>query len=132
MARAQQTGWVGWVYFAATMLTIVGGLQVIAGLTGIFNPDFYVVTQGGYLLALDYTSWGWIQLALGVIAIAAAVGLTLGKLWAQVWTIVVTIFLGIVNLAFIGVYPLWSIVSLVIIGFVIYAVMLHGDEVKVD
>jgi hypothetical protein len=130
MARGEPTGWVGWVYFAATMLAIVGGLQVIAGLTGIFNADFYVVAQGGHLIALDYNTWGWMQLALGVVAIAAAIGLTMGRMWAQIVCIVVAIFIGIVNLAFIGAYPWWTIASLVVTGLVIYAITLHGDEVR--
>lgn len=130
MAGRKPIVWGGWIYFAAVMLTIAGGLQMIAGLTGIFSPNFYVVVPSGELLALDYTSRGIIQLVIGVGAIIAAIGLILDTSWAQKAGVVVSICIGIVSLLFVEAYPLWSIVSLIIIGIVIYAITLHGDELK--
>jgi hypothetical protein len=33
-------------------------------------------------------------------------------------------------MAFLGVFPVWSIVAMVIDAFVIYALIVHGDEVR--
>lgn len=129
MSRERPTAWVGWIYFGATMLMIAGGLQVIAGLTGIFNADFYAVAEGGRLLTFDFSTWGWIHLVMGIVAIVASIALTMGKLWARFIVLVIAILTAITNLAFISAYPLWSITSLILIGFVIYAITLHGDEV---
>lgn len=130
MAKNRPTAWVGWIYFASAMLLVAGGIQVIAGLTGIFNADFYTVSQTGNIVAFNYTTWGWIHLIIGIIGVAAGFALAVGRLWAQVLALVVTIIAAITNLAFIGVYPLWSIAALVVNGLVIYAITLHGDEVR--
>lgn len=130
VVRKKVTGWVGWVYFAAAMILVLGGVHVIAGLTGIFSPDYYVATQTGTLLAFSYTTWGWIHLVLGAGMIALAVALMAGKFWAQIVTVALVAAGMIVDLAFIGVYPFWAIISLVISGLVLYAITLHGDELK--
>ncbi len=130
MARVQPTAWVGWIYFASAMLMVAGGIQMIAGLTGIFYDDFYVMTQTGHLLAFDYTTWGWTHLLIGTVMIAAGVALIFGKLWAQILALIIAVLSAIVNLAFIGTYPLWSITVLIIDAFIIYAITLHGNELK--
>lgn len=128
MVNVKSTGWVGWIYFASAMLLIAGGLQVVAGLAGIFNPGFYTVTEAGNIIAFDYATWGWIHLLLGVGLIATGVGLSTGRTWARMAALVLSVLAAIAQLAFISVYPLWSIAALIIIGFVIYAITLHGDE----
>lgn len=128
MVNVKSTGWVGWIYFASAMLFIAGGLQVVAGLAGIFNPGFYAVTDAGNIIAFDYSTWGWIHLLLGVGLIATGAGLSTGRTWARMLAIVLAVLAAIAQLAFISVYPLWSIIALIVLGFVIYAVTLHGDE----
>ena len=130
VGRRKVTGWVGWVYFAAAMILVLGGIHVIAGLTGIFSPDYYVATQTGKLLVFDYTVWGWIHLVLGAGMIALAVALMAGKMWAQIVSVGLVAAGMVVDLAFIGTYPFWSIISLIISGLVLYAITLHGDELK--
>lgn len=124
------SSWVGWIYFASALLAVSGGLNVIAGLTGIFHSDYYVATQGGKLLFLDYTTWGWTHLIVGAAMLALGVFLYKGKAWAGAVTVGLAVVSMIVNLAFIGTYPLWAIIALILNSCVIYAVTLHGDEVK--
>lgn len=126
----QPSGWVGWIYFTSAMLLIAGGIGIIAGLTGIFNSDFYALTESGYLIAFDYTTWGWITLMLGLLMIAAAVSLAVGKTWARVLAFIVVIMAAIGNVATIDIYPLWSIAALIINGLAIYAITVHGSELK--
>ena len=121
------TSFVGWAYFAATLLLIVGGMQIITGLVGIFDTDFYISTSVG-VIAFNYTTWGWIHLVLGVLALATGLGVLAGKTWARVVAIIITAFVMLGNITFITAYPLWSIISLIMGGFIIYALTLHGDE----
>jgi hypothetical protein len=109
---------------------IAGGIEVIAGLTGIFNTNFYAVTTGGHLVAFDFVTWGWVHLVLGIIVCGAGVALALGQVWAQIVAVIVTVLAAIANLASIGIYPLWSIIALIINGLVIYAITIHGHEVR--
>jgi len=125
-----QTGWVGWIYFGGALLLALGGLQIIAGLVGIFRNDFYVATTNS-LLAFNYTTWGWIYLILGIVVMLTGIGIWTGQTWARI----VAIFLAVLSItghtAFITAYPLWSIIAIVLCGFIIYALALHGDETKV-
>jgi hypothetical protein len=129
-APAEPTGWVGWVVFGAMMMIMVGAFQAIAGLTALFNSDYYIVTENNLLINVDYTAWGWTHLALGAIALAAAFGLLAGQMWARVVGIAMALVSAIVNLAFISAYPLWSIMVITLDVLVIYAIAAHGREMK--
>lgn len=130
MVRRQATGWVGWIYFASALMLLGGGLQIIAGLTGIFNGNFYVVAQSGQLLVFNYATWGWIHLLLGIGIIAAGIGLWTGNLWARLAAILLVVLALLSHLVFISAYPWWSISLLIIDGLVLYALTMHGDEVN--
>ena len=123
----EPTGWVGWVFFAAAMLLAVGGMQIIAGLVSIMDNQFYGISSGS-LIAFNYTAWGWIHLSLGVLAMLAGLGLLVGSAWARVVAVFLIVLVMIDNVAFLNVYPLWSIVSLIIGGLSLYALTLHGNE----
>lgn len=123
------SGWIGWIFFASAMLVLVGGLHVISGLTGIFNNDFYVVTNNN-LVVLNTTTWGWIHLFIGVVLIAAGAALAAGKMWARVVALFVAVLSALANITWLPVYPIWSVIALVIDGLVIYAVATHGSELK--
>lgn len=129
MKQNQPTGWVGWVYFAGVMMMIVGSLHALAGLVALFKDDFYVATTRA-LLVFNYTAWGWVHLLLGLLVLAAGVAVTVGSTWGRVVGVILAIFSAIANLTFISAYPIWSITALVIDFFVIYALTMHGAEVK--
>jgi hypothetical protein len=127
---AEPTGWVGWVVFGAMMMIMVGAFQAIAGLTALFNSDYYIVTENNLLINVDYTAWGWVHLGLGAIALAAAFGLLAGQMWARVVGIAMALVSAVVNLAFISAYPLWSIMVITLDVLVIYAIAAHGREMQ--
>src|SRR4051794_41512295 len=68
------TGWTGWVAFAAAMLVIVGILSVIAGLGALLRDQSFFTTNGGRLLLLDYTAWGWIHIIIAAPPILPRLG----------------------------------------------------------
>ena len=127
----QVTGWVGWVYFAAFMLVIVGFFQTIFGFTALLNSDFYVAMNGSLLL-FDYTSWGWIHLIFGIIALITGSALFNGSGWARVVAAVLVTFNFLLQFAFVSVYPVWSIIVMVIDILILYALTVHGEEVVFD
>ncbi len=129
MAKNKPTGWVGWVFFASAMMLLVGGLQAIAGLVALFKDDFYVVTNSG-LLAFDYSAWGWIHLIVGIVIFAAGCAILAGQAWGRVIGVFLAILCALVNLAFAYAYPIWAITALIIDGLIIYALTMHGMEVK--
>jgi hypothetical protein len=56
-------GWVGWVFFAGFMMTMLGTFQMIAGLTVLLNDQWLATTESSLLL-LDFTAWGWFTYCL--------------------------------------------------------------------
>lgn len=123
------TGWVGWAYFASFMMIFLGSFKAIAGLAGIFRDNFYVVTEN-HLLAFNYKTWGWIYLILGIVIFMAGLELLRGAVWARIVAITLAILSLVANAAFLKAYPFWTITMMVVDVLVIYALTVHGAELK--
>lgn len=127
--RNEPSGWaIGWAMFAGTMLLIGGTFQVIAGLAGIIEDEFYAVTPN-YIFEFDATTWGWIHLIWGVILILSGVGIFTGNLAARLVGVVVAAIAGIMGFAFIPLYPIWGIMMAAISVAVIWALTAHGRDI---
>lgn len=126
----QRTGWTGWVTFAAVMMVVVGAFQFIEGLTALLRDTYYVVGHNGLLLRVDYTGWGWFHLILGGLLALAGVSLFSGKMWARVIGVAFAGLSAVANLAFLAAYPIWSFIVIALDVFVIYAITVHGREMR--
>jgi len=128
--RGEPTAWVGMVLFGGIMMFMMGGFQVIEGFVAILKDDYYLVTRNGLVLTLDYTTWGWTHLLIGLVAIAAGVGVLLGQMWARVLGIIIAVISAMANIAFLPAYPVWCTIIIATDVLVIYALAVHGGEVK--
>lgn len=126
----QPSGWVGWVVFGAIMMIMAGSFQIIAGLVALFNDEYFAVTSSGLLVTLDFTTWGWVHLALGALVTAAGVALLAGQTWARIVGVTVAVIASVVNLAFLSAHPVWAVVTIALDVLVIYAIVVHGDELR--
>ena len=126
-----RTRWVGWIWFGAAMMILLGLFGLIQGFVAIFNDKYYVTTSQG-LLVFDLTRWGWVHIILGGLAIIAGIALFTGAMWARVVAVVLAGINAIAQLAFLSAYPLWGIVVIALDVLVIYAVIVHGKEAKLD
>ena len=118
---------VGWTIFAATMMILIGIFWAIAGLAGIVNDDFYVVTKE-YVFKLDTTTWGWIHLLLGILIGLAGAALFNGAVWARTIGVILAGISGIVAFAWLPIYPVWAVVIIAIAVTVIWALTVHGRD----
>jgi hypothetical protein len=124
------TGWTGWIAFAACMMLLLGTFQAIQGLVAIFDDGYYAVTEKGLVIDVDFTVWGWVHLLLGVLIAVSGVGILSGNMGAR---IVGVLFAGLsasLNLLFIEAYPVWSIIVITVDVLVIFALTVHGREMK--
>ena len=120
------SGWaLGAIAFAATILTMVGVFQVITGLVAVFNDEFFVVTRN-YTFDLDVSAWGWIQLLVGIVAIAVGFGLYSRATWAGITALVLVSISAVVNFFFIPYYPIWALVVIALDVWVIWALTRPG------
>ena len=128
--RDEPTGWVGLLYFAGTMAIMLGGFEATMGFVALFRDDYFAVTRNGLLVTMDYTAWGWVHLLLGVIAVAAGIGIFAGQMWARVLGIAIAVVNALANMAFLPAYPIWSVIVIAMDVIAIYALAVHGREVQ--
>jgi hypothetical protein len=120
------SGWAsGAIIFGATMLTIIGVFQAIAGFVAIVDDEFYVVARN-YTFDIDTSAWGWIHLLIGIGLLATAWGLFSRSTWAGVTAIMLATLSAIANFFFIPYYPFWSIVVIALNVWVIWALTRPG------
>jgi len=124
------SGWTGWIVFAGVMMLMMGAFHVIQGLVALFQNTYYLVGQQGLVVQVNYTTWGWVHTILGVVVVLAGIALLAGQMWARVVAIILAFVSALVNIAFLGAYPIWSISMIAIDVLVIYAVTMHGSEMK--
>jgi hypothetical protein len=127
---AEPTAWVGWVMFAATMMLMMGTFHAIAGLVAIFRDEYYLVSKNGLVVHVDYTAWGWTYLIGGIIMVAAGAALFAGQMWARIVAVALALLSAVVNMAFFSAYPWWSAIMITLDVLVIWAVTVHGSEMK--
>jgi hypothetical protein len=120
------SGWaVGGIVFAASMLTLIGVFQAIAGLVAIFNDDFFVQVRH-YTFNLDVTAWGFIHLILGILMLVVGFALFSRRTWAGVTAIMLAMLSALANFFFIPYYPIWSLVIIGLDIWVIWALTRPG------
>ena len=129
-AKRSMAGWIG---FAGLVMLILGGIAFFQGLIALLEDEYYVVTEGGFLL-VDLTAWGWIMVVWGVILAVSGLALQAGMGWARWFTIVAVAVNFFVQLGFLGnsQYPLWTLTALALNLAVLYALTVRWSESKED
>ena len=129
-AVPEPTGWVGWLFFAGVIMILVGIFQAIAGLVALFNSSYFLVPSADLVVAVNYTGWGWVHLIAGILLLLAGFGVLTGQTWARVVGVVLAGISALLNIAFLAAYPLWSVVVIALDVIIIYALCVHGREMK--
>lgn len=127
---ARVTGWVGWIIFAGVAMIVLGAFSIIEGLVAVFRSGFYLVGSSGLLVHVNYNTWGWVHFGIGVAAVLIGFGVMTGALWARVLGIALAVVSAIINLAFIPAYPVWGIIIIAVDIVIIYALAVHGREMR--
>jgi hypothetical protein len=125
----ERSGWTGWVVFAGVMMIIAGILWTIVGFVAVFNNDWVVFGREAALF-VDISGWGWLHIILGLLMLLAGFLVIQGNLFGRTIAVILAVISIVVNFLWLPVYPIWSIVIIAIDVFVIYAVIVHGRELK--
>ena len=129
-AASKPSGWVGWVVFAGVVMITLGAFHVIDGLVALFEKGYYQVNSSHLVVHVNYSAWGGAHLALGVLFILVGLGVLVGQTWARAVGIALAVISAIINLAFLAAYPVWGVILIALDIVVIYALAMHGGEVK--
>jgi len=125
----EPSGWaVGWTYFAAMMMILIGIFHALAGLVAILDDEFYVTTRN-YVLQFDTTQWGWIHLIVGVLVALSGGWLLKGSVFARTIGVIMALVSAVTGFAWIPYYPVWGILFVAIAVSVIWALTAHGRDV---
>jgi hypothetical protein len=130
MQERTTTGWVGWISFAGVLMVLVGVFHIIDGLVALFEDDYFLVGRSGLVVNVDFTAWGWVHLIAGAVIVVAGCVVFTGKVWARAIGVLLAMASAIVNVGFLAAYPLWSATMITIDMLVIWALTVHGGEMR--
>jgi hypothetical protein len=129
MAAKKSGAWAGFVVFAGTMLLVIGGINIFQGFIALFDDEHLVITPDN-LIVVDTTAWGWVLLIAGLLMVAAGLGLLLAQTWARITAIVLVIVHAIIQIAWLGAYPVWSLLMIALDVVVLYALTAGWSAAK--
>jgi hypothetical protein len=117
----------GRLTFAATLLLIVGVLNVIYGIGSLDNANIFVNDQR-YILT-DLNTLGWVLILLGVFQIGAGLSMMAGNTFGMVIGIFAGCFGAIGALLSIGgSYPWWSLAIFALCVYIVHGIMVYGED----
>lgn len=125
--RHHGTGWeaespwaTSWTVAAAVLMTFGGIMAIFQGIAAIAQDDVFVATPD-FTYEFSLTGWGWVHLILGALVTLAGIALFKGSTWARVVGVTLAGLSMIANFVWLPYFPVWSIVLIVIDGFIIWA-----------
>lgn len=119
----------GRVAFAATLLLIVGVLNIIYGIGALDNANVLVHDQRFVFTNLN--TLGWIAIVLGLVQLSAGLSLMAGNAYGRVLAIIGG-SLGALDALFSvgGAYPWWSLAIFALCIYIVHGVIVFGEDEK--
>jgi hypothetical protein len=117
----------GRVAFAATLLVLVGVINIIYGIGAIDGANIFA-NDTRYVLS-DLNTLGWVLILLGLIQLTAGFSLGAGNTFGRVLGIAAG-SLGAIGalLSIGGAYPWWSLAVFALCVFVVHGIVVYGDD----
>ena len=119
----------GRVVFAATLLLIVGFLNIIYGI-GALDDANYFVNDTRFILT-NLNTLGWVLIILGIIQLTAGFSLMAGNAYGRVLGIIGG-SLGAIGALFSigGANPWWSLVIFALCIYIVHGIIVFGEDEK--
>jgi hypothetical protein len=117
----------GRVVFAATMLLLVGTLNIIYGIGALDGANIFVNDQR-YVFT-DLNTLGWVLIVLGLIQLAGGLSLMVGNTFGRVIGIAGGVLGAIGALLSIGgAYPWWSLAIFFLCIYIVHGIFVFGED----
>jgi hypothetical protein len=117
----------GRAFLAATLLMIVGTLNIIYGIGALDGANIFV-NDKRYILT-DLNTMGWVLILLGIIQLAGGFSLAAGNTYGRVIGIIGA-SLGAIGalLSIGGAYPWWSLAIFFLCVYIVHGIFIYGDD----
>lgn len=116
----------GWVTFAATLLGILGTLNIIYGIAAISDSRVYA-NDVTYVFG-SLNSWGWLLLFGGALQLLVAFGVWNGNELARWGGVLLASLNAIIQLFFIPAMPFLALALFAIDILAIYGLIAYGGQ----
>jgi hypothetical protein len=119
----------GRVVFAATLLLIVGTLNIIYGIGALDDANIFV-NDTRYILT-NLNTMGWVLIILGIIQLTGGFSLIAGNTYGR-WIGIIGGTLGAIGalLSIGGSYPWWSLGIFALCIYVVHGLIVFGEDEK--
>ena len=117
----------GRALLAATLLLIVGTLNIIYGIGALDDANIFV-NDKRYIFT-NLNTMGWVLIILGVIQLAGGISLIAGNTYGRVIGIIGG-SLGAIGalLSIGGNYPWWSLGIFFLCVYIVHGIFIYGEE----
>jgi hypothetical protein len=118
---------VGRAIFAATLLLVVGALNILYGFGALGDANIFVNQQR--FIFTNLNTLGWVLIILGIIQLAGGLSLIAGNTYGRVIGIIAG-SLGAIGalLSIGGSNPWWSLCIFALCVFIVHGIIIYGDE----
>jgi len=121
----RRTGaWSGWITFAGVLLAVLGALNILEGLVALLENQVTFI-DGDSLVVVDLTGLGIAMIVFGALLALCGVGLLTRSRVARVAAIVIVALHALSQIAWLGAYPVWSLLMITLDVIVLFALTVH-------
>ncbi|GAA1126637.1 hypothetical protein GCM10009630_25570 [Kribbella jejuensis] len=131
MAAKQGGAMTGFVVFAGALLMMTGLVNVFEGFIALFADQRLVITRE-HLVIVGVTGWGWTILIFGLLLMAVGIGLLTAQTWARITAIVLVCLHAVTQIAWLGAYPVWSLLMIALDTVVLFALTARWSGVRAE
>jgi hypothetical protein len=114
------------VIFAASLLGVAGIFNVIDGAAAIARSHVFIANA--HYVVGDLRAWGWVALILGVLQLAAMLGVLAGHQAARWFGVAVIALNAITQMFFIPAYPFWSLTIIAVDVVALWGLCAYGSR----
>ena len=112
---------------AGVLMILTGLYSFLAGLAMVLRAPFFVY-HGGYLYVWSTHGWGWVELILGAVVVAAGACVLLGMVWARAVGVILATLSAVASFMSLPYYPVWSIILIAVNVFIIWAMVAYSGR----
>ena len=117
----------GRALLAATLLVIVGTLNIIYGIGALDGANIFVNDKR--FILTDLNTMGWVLIVLGIIQLGGGLSLAAGNTYGRVIGIIGG-SLGAIGalLSIGGAYPWWSLAIFFLCVYIVHGIFIYGED----